>query len=324
MRIAVKGNHMKTTVQNLFPYPGYEEHITMSLSTDSGSTPDMAAVQEKIKAYSLPEGMEMRDITIPGVETGTELKLRIFKPSGSADHVPVLLDIHGGGFTSGSLDIDNYRCIALASMTPCIAVSVDYRLASRELPFPAQLMDCLQAYQWLTESAGKIGGDPSKIALHGTSAGGNLAAALALYLRDHALQTPALTVLNCPVLTDKMTASKLQFGNLSNTDVYYDMMESVYLNMQGQDTSYYGMPLLCRNLQGLGPHIVIVAEYDPLRDEGLEYATRLLMNRVPCEISCAPRVTHGFCVVDEPLSRYVHRGIAASLRREFGMKITEI
>ena len=68
----------------------------------------------------------------------------------------------------------------------------------------------------------------------------------------------------------------------------------------------------------------IVAEYDPLRDEGLEYATRLLMNRVPCEISCAPRVTHGFCVVDEPLTRYVHRGIAASLRREFGMKITEI
>ena len=73
-----------------------------------------------------------------------------------------------------------------------------------------------------------------------------------------------------------------------------------------------------------GTRALSTPEYDPLRDEGLEYAARLLMNRVPCEISCAPRVTHGFCVVDEPLTRYVHRGIAASLRREFGMKITEI
>lgn len=315
---------MRTKVSKLYPYPGYESHIAMMLDTDAGEKADMSALQATIKDYTLGKGTTMQDILIPGTEESAKLKLRVVKPAGLPARAPLVMDIHGGGFTSGSVEIDNYRCIALAETTPCIAASVEYRLASRELPFPTQLMDCHQAYIWLTQNAEGLGADPARIALHGTSAGGNLAAALALYLRDHGEQAPSLTVLNCPCLTDCVTTSKLQYGDLSGTERYCDTMEAIYLNTHGQPQSYYGMPLKCDNLRGLGAHMVIVAEYDPLRDEGLEYASKLLYHRVPCEIVCAPRVTHGFCVVDKPLTRWVHRGIAASLRREFGMDITEI
>ncbi|MBQ7534175.1 MAG: alpha/beta hydrolase [Stomatobaculum sp.] len=314
---------MKTKTTRLFCHPGYEDHIAMMLDTDSGGKVSTAEIQAMIKAYTLAEGMKMYDINIPGTEKGEELMLRVITPVEQPENLPIVMDIHGGNFTAGNVDIDNYRCIALASMTPCIAVSVEYRLASRDLPFPAQLMDCLQAYRWLTKNSESIGGDPSRVALHGTSAGGNLAAALALWLRDHGEQAPALTVLNCPVLTDRITPSKLQFGSLSGIDKYCDSVEAVYMNVQGQYQSYYAMPLYCGNLQGLGPHMIITAEYDPLRDEGLEYARNLMYHSVPCEILSAPRVTHGFCVIDHPLTRYVHRSIAASLRREFGMPITE-
>ena len=315
---------MRTKVSRLFPYPGYEDHISMMLETDNGSKVNMADLQSALKNYTLGEGMKMYDLFIPGTENGTKLRLHIITPVEEPQKMPVLLDIHGGGFTTGSVEIDNYRCIALASLTPCIVVSVEYRLASRDLPFPAQLMDCLQAYHWLREHADTLGGDPSRIALHGTSAGGNLAAALALWLRDSGEDAPALTVLNCPVLSDRMTASRLQYGSLSDSDKYFHTMEAVYLNNHGQPLPYYGMPLTCENLQGLGPHMVIAAEYDPLRDEDLAYALKLLANAVPCEILSVPRVTHGFCVVDHPLTRWVHRGIAASLRREFGLPVTEI
>ena len=83
------------------------------------------------------------------------------------------------------------------------------------------------------------------------------------------------------------------------------------------------MPGFCPDFKYLKPRMVVVAEYDPLRDEGLSYALRLLEDGVPCEIICAPRVTHGFCVVDQPLTRWTHNGICAAFRREFGMPIID-
>ena len=315
---------MKVCVRELYPYPGYEDHVKMNIQTDEGGKVSTEELQAQIKAYKLGEGTTMRDFEIPGVEEGTTLKLRVITPANAPKPSPVVLDIHGGGFVSGNLDIDNYRNIAIAEATPCIVVSVEYRLATRELPVPAQLMDCHQAYLWLTQHAAEIGGDASRIALHGTSAGGNLAAALALYLRDHGEQQPALTVLVNPILGVGLTASQLQMGYLGAKTDYAHNVFAIYANMNGEAVSYYAAPLLCPTLEGLGPHMIVAAEYDPLRDEALQYAMRLLQEQVPCEVYSAPRVTHGFCVLDKPLTRWVHRGIAASLRREFGMEITEI
>lgn len=315
---------MKICVRELYPYPGYEAHIRMNLQTDEGGKVSMEEIQAQIKSYKLGEGTTMEDIQIPGVERGTFLKLRVITPATVSKPSPVVLDIHGGGFVSGNLDIDNYRNISIAEATPCIVVSVEYRLASRELPFPAQLLDCHQAYLWLTEHAAELGGDPKRIAVHGTSAGGSLAAGLALYLRDHGEQTPALTVLMNPEVGPGATASGLQMGYLGAKTDYAHSPFAIYADMNGEPVSYYAAPQQCPELSGLGPHMVVVSEYDPLRDSGLQYAMRLLAEQVPCEIYSAPRVTHGFCVIDQPLTRFVHRGIAGSLRREFGMEITEI
>ena len=315
---------MKTKVTSLYPYPGYEAHIAMNLTTDSGGKISMQELQETIKAYKLGPGTEMKDMMIPGPEEGQEIRLHLIIPAGLPEKSPVVLDIHGGGYVSGSPEIDNYRNIHIAEHTPCIVASVEYRLATRELPFPAQLMDCHAAYMWLREHAAEIGGDPERIGVHGTSAGGSLSAGLALYLRDHGEPAPALTVLNVPGMTPETTGSKLMFGNLGFSPAsFYEEVDTIYHNPQGNAYSYYAFPAYCKDLKGLGPHMVIVAEYDPLRDEGLEYATRLLAARVPCEIISAPRVTHGFCVIDHPLTRWTHNGICASFRREFGMEIVD-
>ena len=314
---------MKVKATTIQPYPGYEAHVCMNLDTDAGGHVSMEKLQESIKAYKLGEGTTMEDITIPGTEEGQTIRLRVIKPAGLPEKAPVIMDIHGGGWVSGGLDIDNYRCISLAESTPCIVVSVEYRLATRELPYPAQLMDCHTAYTWLTRNAGRLGGDPERIGVHGTSAGGNLAAALALYLRNQGEQQPVLTCLVNPALSMEYTASKLQYGFLGQPGPYYNSVETIYVGEPGRPVDYYQMPGYCRDLRGLGPHMIIAAEYDPLRDEALEYAFNLLRQNVPCEIISAPRVTHGYCVVDQPLTRWTHHGIAASFRREFGMEIVD-
>ncbi|MBR6208545.1 MAG: alpha/beta hydrolase [Oscillospiraceae bacterium] len=313
---------MKVKATALYPHPGYEAHVAMNLSTDAGGNVSMKELQETIKAYTLGPGTTMKDIMIPGPEEGVELKLRIITPAGLPEKSPVILDIHGGGFVGGNLDIDNYRNIYLAEHTPCIVTSIEYRLATRDNKAIDLLMDCHAAYRWLLEHAEEIGGDSSRIGVHGTSAGGNLSAGLALWIRDHGEPAPALTVLNVPALTMDMTESKLMFGGLMGAPMpsYLEEPEAIFLNPDGNPVSYYSMPLYCRDLQHLGPHFVVVAEYDPLRDEGLQYALKLLHYKVPCEIISAPRVTHGFCVVDQPLTRWVHDGICASFRREFGLE----
>lgn len=310
----------------LTPYPGYEDHVAMTLKTDESQKTDPEYLRKIFRSYQLSEGMSMEDIQIPGTEDSQTIRLRVFKPAGLTEAVPVIMDVHGGGFTSGSLDIDNYRCISLAELSGCIVISVEYRLASKEVHFPAPLLDCHTAYIWLTQNAQTLGGDPERIGLHGTSAGGCLCAGLALYLRDRGEQAPALTVLSCPTVNNVRTPSNLQFGSLkASSRPYPDIGYVVYSGMNnGEKPSYYALPGKCEDLRGLGPHMVITAEYDPLRDEGLHYALHLLENGIPCEILSAPRVTHGFCVLNHPLTRWVHRGIAASFRREFHMEITEI
>ena len=317
---------MKICYKEIKPYPGYEKHAAMMLETDYAETINPQELQKAIRPYTLPEGMTVEDHLIPGTQVGTSLRLRIFTPAGLPEKAPMILDIHGGGFVKGNLDIDNGRCVALANLTEAIAVSVEYRLADENIKAPESMLDAWTAYCWLMEHAEELGGDPARIGVHGTSAGGNLAAALALYLRDRGEPAPALTVLNCPALDSVRTTSTNQYGSLSaSRNAYPNIGLVVYAHLNdGEVPSYYALPGRCSDLRGLGPHMVITAEYDPLRDEGLLYALRLLETGIPCEILSAPRVTHGFCALQHPLSEWVHRGIAASFRREFGLEVKQI
>lgn len=307
-------------------YPGFEYHLNLYdiLAHGTKEEQDKAneAQQKYIKGYTLPEGMTMEDRMIPGTEEGTELRIRVYTPAGLPEKAPVVLEIHGGGWVAGNLDIDNYRCIYLAEHTPCIVVGVEYRLTNKEVHFPAPLLDCYTALCWVHDHAAELGADPEKIGLHGTSAGGNLVGGLALYVRDHGGPEISLAVMNCPAVTGKVYTSTFQNEKfaLRKEGDKKDSVEHLYMGgMNGGNPSYYAMPGYCEDLDGLCPIYLVIAEYDPLRDEGLEFAARLLQAGVPCELNLAPRVGHGFCVVDHPLTRWVHDGVCASFRREFGM-----
>lgn len=314
---------------NAVAYPGYEHHLYLYQIRTHGTEEEKAAAREaqrrSIEEYTCPEGMKIEDLTIPGGD-GQDMTIRVFTPAGLPANAPIVMDVHGGGFIHGSLNTDNYRCICLAVGTPALVVSVDYRLAAPNgVHFPQPLMDCYAALNWLKEHGTELGGDSNRIALHGTSAGGNLCAALALYVRDHGGPDLSLVVLNCPVLSMKSSTSKLQYSQFTlGTNVKRESVEYIYLGgLNGTDPSYYAFPDYCQDVGGLPPHYIVVGEYDTLRDDGLRYAHRLLETGVPCELIVAPRVGHGFCVVDHPLTHWVHKGICGSLRREFGMQITE-
>lgn len=315
---------------NANAYPGYEYHLNLYDIIANGSEEEKEKAREEqrkyISGYVLPEGMTMKDITITGPD-GNPITLRIYTPAGLPERAPMLLEIHGGGFVGGSLDIDNYRCIYLAQHTPCIVIGVDYRLCNDKVHFPAPLMDCYAALNWIYEHGDELGGDRERIAVHGTSAGANLTAGLALYARDHKGPKITMSILNCPPLTIETFTSTIQNNQYSlGSGGFEESVEYIYLNDAGYNggtPNYYAMPGYCRDLRHLPATYIIVAEYDPLRDDGLAYANRLLKAGVPCEVIVAPRVGHGFCVVDHPLTRWVHNGVCASLRREFGMEIRE-
>lgn len=304
-----------------------ENGVTQSkLYTNHEPTPeDLAATELRMKIlldYTLPEGMTIEENEIPGSEKGQLLTLRIYRPQECSRDVPILMNVHGGGWIGGCLDIDNSRAIALAEEANCLVVSVDYRVCRNGIHYPTPLMDCLTAYLWLRKHGDEIGGDTSKIAIHGTSAGGSLCAGMALYLRDHNLPLPALTVLNCPALYfdgAETNMSTYQYSPVQSSGYGVSAAPAYqYLGcMNGQAPSYYAFPGLCPDVSGLSPHFIVTAEYDWLRDDALRYGTRLLRAAVPCEMIFAPRVCHAFCAVDAELTKWVHQGIAMSLKREF-------
>lgn len=305
-------------------HPGYEYHLNLYDILANGTQEEQEratrAQRKFISEYTLPDGMTMEDRVIPGPGGKTELRIRVYTPAGLPEKAPVLLEIHGGGWVGGNLDIDNYRCIYLAQHTPCIVVGVDYRLAGQGVHYPEPLLDCHAALCWVYDNAVALGVDRERIALHGTSAGGNLAAGLSLYVRDRGGPKISLAVINCAALTQESYSSTWQnskFALGEGEDVF-----AVYMGgYDGQPAPYYALPGKCPNLQGFPPAYIVTAEYDPLRDESIAFAQQLLRDGVPAELVLAPRVGHGFCVVDHPLTRWVHDGICASLRRELGITL---
>ena len=166
------------------PYPGYEYHLNLydilAHGTDEEKTEATKAQRKYISGYTLPDGMTMEDRMISGPNGEGELRIRIYTPSGLPKKAPVIVEIHGGGWVNGTLDIDNYRCIYLAEHVPCIVVGVDYRLANEKVHYPEPLLDCHAALCWAYNHADEIGADKDRIGLHGTSAGGNLVGGLSL------------------------------------------------------------------------------------------------------------------------------------------------
>lgn len=234
----------------------------------------------------------VEDRKIPG--PAGEIPVRIYTPSGSGPF-PVLVYFHGGGWVIGDLDSHDGVCRSLTNKVGCIVVSVDYRLAP-EHKFPAAADDSYAATRWVAENAASFNGDPSRIAVGGDSAGGNLAAAVALMARDKGGPALSYQLLIYPV-TDYSFSTPSYHENGEGYGLTKDSMVwfwNHYLSSPSDGDNPYASPLRAKNLSGLPPAMVITAEYDPLRDEGEAYGMRLQQAGVPTVCSRYDGMHHGF------------------------------
>lgn len=308
---------------NYRPHPGYEMLFGLDLGLNSSDSENNVSkiVRDFMLNFKLPENIEMFDLNVPGKGNDPEVPIRVYRNKGAKNR-PLVLNIHGGGFVSGDLDNDNIRASVIAKNVPCTVVSVGYRLAPESV-YPAQLNDCLAALEYAVDHADELGIDTDNIGLFGTSAGGCIAAGLALYLRDHNGPKVKAQVLNFPALDYLQTSTSSQQNFTGAPLVSGDGLAGVwklYLGgFEGNDPSYYAVPALARDLAGLPATCMIVNEYDPLRDEGIDYARRLMDFAVPTELYSLPRVPHGFDLVPEPLTDWIREAIYRIYKREFGL-----
>lgn len=223
----------------------------------------------------------------------------ILRPRGSQpedSRLPALVYFHGGGWVLGGFDTYGPLCRQIANETGRVVVFVDYRLAP-EHPFPAALEDAWNALEWVAQNAPALGIDETRIAIGGDSAGGNLAAATALAVRDGLLQVALeLQLLIYPCLD--MTASQPSHEELAEgyllTRAIYSWYRQNYVGAFSDLTDWHLSPLFADDLSGAAPAILLYAGFDPLRDEALLYASRLIDAGVAVEPIFYPGMIHGF------------------------------
>jgi acetyl esterase len=231
------------------------------------------------------------DRTIPG--SRGEIPVRVYRPAGQG--LPVVVYFHGGGWVIGSVETHDVYCRSLADAASVIVVSVEYRLAP-EHRYPAAAEDAYEATRWVGEHAGAFGGRSGALVVAGDSAGGNLAAVVALMARDRGGPAVAGQILIYPITDhDFNTPSYLQFAN-----DYFLTRETMmwfwdHYAPRGVDRDQaYLSPLRAQSLQGLPPALIMTAEYDPLRDEAEAYAEMLRRAGVEVTLTRYVGMIHGF------------------------------
>ncbi len=256
--------------------------------------------------------------TIPG--PGGELRAKVYQPEGDGPF-PTLIWFHGGGWVIGSLDENEATCRVLCNQVGAVVLAVDYRLAP-EHRFPAAVEDAYAVLCWVAEHGAEIGADTERVAISGESAGGNLATVASMMARDRGGPRPLLQLLVSPVTAPP-----------GDRKSYVDFAEGYFFPRASMEWFFqhyprdeadlrdpYLVPLLAEDLSALPPALVMTAEYEVLRDEGEEYAHRLLDAGVPCELVRYPGQIHGFfALLTEQLSvsAVAHRRAAAALRKAF-------
>jgi acetyl esterase len=233
---------------------------------------------------------------------GGEIGVRVFAPAGAGPH-PVFVHFHGGGFVFGTIEslVNDSKCAHICRAAECLVVTVEYRLAP-EFPFPTAPEDCLAALGWAANHADELGADPSRIAVGGESAGGNLAAVVALMVRDRSGSPLALQLLEVPVTDLSAGAddypSVALFGEGYGLDcAAMSTFTDAYLPEADDGSNPHASPLLASDLAGIAPAHVFVAEYDVLRDSGEAYARRLESAGVRTTLRRFPGHTHASSVL---------------------------
>lgn len=265
-------------------------------------TPDQAREQYRLRI----KRMDVKDETIhrwedrdiPGPER--PITLRIYQPreAGPGERFPVLLWYHGGGFVIGDLDTHDSACRRLSKEGDCLVVAVDYRLAP-ESKFPAAVDDSMAALRWVATHAAEIGADATRIGVAGDSAGGNLAAVCALLARNEGFPKLAFQLLIYPCTApEPETGSHRQFAEgylLTRRTLTWFYQQ--YLRSARDTADFRFGPLVADDLSNLPPALVLVAGYDPLRDEGVQYASRLIEAGNEVTLVNMSGMVHGFYIM---------------------------
>lgn len=251
---------------------------------------------------------------------GRNLDARLYIPEGADERPALTVYYHGGGWVIGTLDTHDGTCRALAQKSGNAVLSVAYRLAP-EHRYPTAAEDCYDALVWAAANAERLGVDGSRLAVAGDSAGGNLAAAVAIMARDRAGPALRHQLLIYPVTDNDFSLPSYAENGGGEYYLSTDGMRWFWGHYLG-DTPAKNAPLAAvmnvENLSGLAPATVIAAEYDPLRDEGMAYAERLASAGVAVDAAIAPGMVHGFFSMFEPVPdawEWIDRG-AANLKRD--------
>jgi acetyl esterase len=243
-------------------------------------------------------GVQAVDRRIKGADGAPEVPVRVYTPEALSGTTAGLLYIHGGGFVVGSLETEHATCVALCQALGIVLVSVDYRL-SPETAYPGALEDCYAGLQWLHANSAELRVDPARIGIFGLSAGGCLAAATTLLARDRSGPAICFQFLCIPELDDRLeTPSMQQFTdtpmwNRPNAELSWDYYLGEQYRRGADDVPYHAAPARAPDLSGLPPTYVSTMQFDPLRDEGVLYALRLLQAGVATELHSFPGTFHG-------------------------------
>ncbi|MFI7524078.1 alpha/beta hydrolase [Nocardia salmonicida] len=291
------------------PIPPLDPDVGVRISALAGM-PSMrarglATVRAEVESMPLPEDLPVMAGTenrvIPGPHG--EIPLRVHRPTGDEDG-PVLVHLHGGGLVMGSNDSFEPLARNLAAASGATVVSVDYRLAP-EFSSPVQFEESYAATVWVAEHAGELRVDPSRLVVVGDSAGGALAAGVALAARDRGGPDICCQVLLYPGLDRDMSAPSMlamtDAPMLTRDDIFF--MHGLADTGAGEPEDAYRLPAYATDLRGLPATIMVTGEADPIRDWGERYARRLRDARVQTTVTRYPGVLHGFLMRSENSAR---------------------
>ena len=267
-------------------------------------------------------GLSVSERFIPGPEGAPDVRVLLYLPTSVQGPVPVLLWIHGGGYILGSADAEDLTVKRMVSALGCAAVSVDYRLAP-ETPHPGPVEDCYAALIWLSRHVDELGIDPDRIAVGGSSAGGGLAAAVALLARDRGevslrfqfLLAPMIDDRTCTLVTPHPYTGEFIWTPEANRFGWTSLLGQ---EPGGSNVSPYAAAARAEHLEGLPATFLYVGALDLFLEEDLEYARRLMRAGVPTELHVYPGAYHGFrMVADAQVTQTAERDLLAALTRAF-------
>ena len=278
----------------------------MSRAHDLLPIPDRSEPEEPMPGMALTErhhaGLEMSERMIPGPEGAPEVRVLVYRPKKAEGRLPILLHFHGGAFCYLHPDTFAGMEANWSLGHHCVVVSVDYRLAP-EARFPAAPEDCYAALEWVAAHADELEIDLDRLVVTGGSAGGALAAAVSLMSRDREGPKIAYQALLIPVTDDRLETPSIRQA-IDSPGFDAAGAEGMWLHYLGEDydrekTSPYAAPARAESFTGLPPAFIQTNGLDPLRDEGIEYALKLLAAGVSVELYNCPGAYHGAPPLDE-------------------------